>query len=137
MDVTIVHQLEPEHVRQLSRFYTEQLDNPRTEAEVKQMLSRTDLVVGLLAADRNQLLGFARVITDYTFKAFILDVVIDEAHRGMGLGRMLMEAIHTHPDLRTVKSLQLYCYPDVIEFYEAVGWHVLADGHVIMRYTPT
>lgn len=53
------------------------------------------------------LVGFARVVTDLTTYGYLTDVVIDEARRGQGLGRWLVECILAHnrqpgecPDLR-------------------------------------
>ncbi|MBB3108778.1 GNAT superfamily N-acetyltransferase [Paenibacillus phyllosphaerae] len=37
--------------------------------------------------------GFARVVTDYATVFYLCDVIIDEAHRGNGLGKQLMACI--------------------------------------------
>src|SRR5262245_15774404 len=52
-------------------------------------------------------LGFARVITDLTTYGYLTDVVIDEAHRGQGLGEWLVECILAHPDLQHLRRLAL------------------------------
>lgn len=38
-------------------------------------------------------MAFARILTDYVYKALILDVIVEPAYRGRGLGRLLMESI--------------------------------------------
>jgi GNAT superfamily N-acetyltransferase len=46
--------------------------------------------------------GCARLLTDYTFRAHLGDVVIQPASRGLGLGKALVETILAHPELATV-----------------------------------
>ena len=43
--------------------------------------------------------GFARVVTDYAVFGWIADVIIDEAFRGQGLGKFLVQCICEHPEL--------------------------------------
>ncbi len=46
--------------------------------------------------------GFARVVTDYSEFASLWDVFIDESHRGVGLGKKLVQFVLEHPQLRGV-----------------------------------
>ncbi len=46
------------------------------------------------------LIGFARVVTDYATFAYLGDVFILEEFRGRGLSVWLMETIINHPDLQ-------------------------------------
>lgn len=52
-------------------------------------------------------IGFARVITDKATFAYLADVFIDEAYRGQGLSKWLMEEIMAHPDLRGLRRMML------------------------------
>lgn len=47
-----------------------------------------------------EMIGFARVVTDYATFAWIADVFILEEHRGKGLSKWLMEVILNHPELQ-------------------------------------
>ncbi|HEV7472564.1 MAG TPA: GNAT family N-acetyltransferase [Pyrinomonadaceae bacterium] len=47
-----------------------------------------------------QLVGFARVVTDYATFAWIADVFVLPKHRGQGLSKWLMEVILSHPELQ-------------------------------------
>ncbi len=47
-----------------------------------------------------ELVGFARVVTDYATFAWLADVFVVEAHRGRGLSKWLMEVILSHPELQ-------------------------------------
>lgn len=51
--------------------------------------------------------GFARVVTDYATYAYIADVFILEAQRGLGLSKWLMECIMSHPDLQGLRRWNL------------------------------
>ncbi len=52
-------------------------------------------------------IGFARVVTDRATFAWVGDVFVLEAHRGLGLGLWLMECILAHPDLRELRRWML------------------------------
>ncbi|HEY5640333.1 MAG TPA: GNAT family N-acetyltransferase [Dehalococcoidia bacterium] len=54
-----------------------------------------------------QQVGFARVVTDHAWFAYLADVFVDEAHRGRGLGKLIVEAVTSHPDLRSVRRIML------------------------------
>jgi len=53
------------------------------------------------------LVGFARVVTDLATFAYVGDVFVIEAYRGRGLSKWLMECILDHPDLRDVRRWHL------------------------------
>jgi GNAT superfamily N-acetyltransferase len=48
----------------------------------------------------SQQIGFARVITDYSVFAYILDLFIIKDYQRQGLGKWLMSCIMMHPDLQ-------------------------------------
>lgn len=103
----------------------------RSEEEVRKMLAHTDLVFALV--DGGHLVGFARVLTDTVYKAFVFDVIVDEGRRGQGLVRRLLGAITAHPQLSGVKHFELYCRPDVVELYRKWGFGTELSGQVFMR----
>jgi GNAT superfamily N-acetyltransferase len=47
-------------------------------------------------------IGFARVVTDFVRFAHLLDVFVLPDFRGRGIGKLLMEHILAHPELRTI-----------------------------------
>ena len=51
--------------------------------------------------------GFARVVTDRSTFAYLCDVYVLETHRGMGLGKWLIETVMAHPDLQGLRRFQL------------------------------
>ena len=52
--------------------------------------------------------GFARVISDYATFAYVSDVFVLESQRGKGVGKRLMAAITTHPDLQGLRRWALF-----------------------------
>lgn len=70
--------------------------------------------------DRNQV-GFARVVTDGATFAWLCDVYIAHAHRGLGLSTWLMEGILAHPDLQNLQRW-LLATKDSHGLYERYGF---------------
>lgn len=69
----------------------------------------------------NDLVGFARVVSDHAVFAWILDVFVLEKYRKHGLSKMLMEAIMDHPDLQTLQRWGLTT-EDAHGLYERYGF---------------
>jgi GNAT superfamily N-acetyltransferase len=51
--------------------------------------------------------GFARVVTDGATFAYICDVFVLPAHRGIGLSKWLMQTIAEHPELQGLRRWSL------------------------------
>ncbi|HMA86895.1 MAG TPA: GNAT family N-acetyltransferase [Desulfosalsimonadaceae bacterium] len=60
-----------------------------------------------LYAKSGQMAGFARVITDYTIFAYLLDLFILEAYRKQGLGKHLVECILNDPLFKDIRFWRL------------------------------
>ena len=56
---------------------------------------------------RRDLIGFARVISDFATFAYLADVFILPAERGKGLSKWLMEIIVDYPDLQGLRRFTL------------------------------
>lgn len=69
----------------------------------------------------DQLVGFARVITDYATFAYIGDVFVLEAFRGQGLSKWLMEVVVAHPELQGFRRWILLTR-DAHELYKKYGF---------------
>lgn len=93
----------------------------RSFQDTTRMLTHCDLLQ-FCFDDKDHIVGFARVLTDFTFKAMIFDVIVAEEHRGQGLGQALVQRILRHEKLKRVKSFELYCPGRLIPFYEKLGF---------------
>jgi GNAT superfamily N-acetyltransferase len=79
-----------------------------------------------------ELVGFARVVTDYTVIAWLLDVLVAEDHRGSGIGKALVAAALTHPGLQNVRRWMLGTR-DAHGLYRQYGFRELADPGLFME----
>lgn len=73
--------------------------------EVVERTIETSLCFGIYA--QQELVAFARVVTDYATFGWVCDVLVLESHRGRGLGKWLVEAVVRHPELQGLKRLLL------------------------------
>lgn len=97
----------------------------RTERALK-----NSLVFGIYAGE-NQI-GVARVISDYSIFAYLCDVFIHEDYRAHGLGKWLMQTIHSHPDLQGLRRWTLVTR-DAHGLYRQFGWAGLNDPNSWME----
>ncbi len=68
----------------------------------------------------NELVGFARIVTDYATFAWLCDVIVIPQERGNGLGIWLVECITNFPELTSIKRLFL-ATKDAHGLYEKYG----------------
>jgi GNAT superfamily N-acetyltransferase len=83
----------------------------------------------------DELVGFARVITDYATFAYVGDVFVLENYRGLGISPWLMEFIAAHPDLQGFRRWTL-ATRDAHGLYEKSGFAPLADPSIWMERRP-
>lgn len=80
--------------------------------------------------------GFGRMVTDRTTTAHLTDVFISSGHRGLGLGKALVGAMLSHPDLVTVRRWTLSTM-DAHAIYAAYGFTAMVDPEQqMMRMLP-
>jgi GNAT superfamily N-acetyltransferase len=80
------------------------------------------LVFGLYDGSRQ--IGLARIVSDYAVFAYLCDVFIHEDYRAHGLGKWLMQTIHSHPDLQGLRRWTL-ATRDAHGLYQQFGWKPL------------
>ncbi len=88
------------------------------------------LAFGVYADERQ--VGLARVITDYATYAYIADVFILDAFRGLGLGVWLMECVAEHPNLQGLRRWTLFTR-DAHGLYEKTGFKPSAYPERLME----
>jgi GNAT superfamily N-acetyltransferase len=135
-DLVVIDRLDRRRRRQLlSLFRSAWWTAQRPPEAVERMLRESDVVVGLIDPASDQLVGFARAITDRTFLAVVLDVIVEPDHRGIGLGARLMDELLARPELVDVASIELVCQPELIEFYARWGFSDAVGRSLLMRRT--
>lgn len=83
--------------------------------------------------DKKQI-GFARVISDYATFGYLCDVIIAQEEQGKGAGKMLMEFIMKHPDLKGLRRFML-ATRDAHTLYMKYGFTKLQNPDRIMEIT--
>ena len=135
--MNIVHALDDRHVEELHQLCRQEWwTNDRTLEQTRDCVRHSQLCVAMLD-EREVLIGFARVITDFTIKALVLDVMVRSDHRRGGLGDRLMEAVLRHERLRQVRHFELYCLPPMQAFYARHGFTTEVGGTRFMRFFNT
>jgi GNAT superfamily N-acetyltransferase len=79
--------------------------------------------------------GVARVVTDRATFAWIADVFVDPSARGCGVGKRLMDAIVTHPELQGLRRW-LLATKDAHGLYEQFGFRPVRGPARFMEIAP-
>ena len=69
--------------------------------------ARNSLCFGVYQKPTGAQVGFARVVTDHATFAYLCDVYVLEAHRGAGLGKLMMREVMAHPALMGARRVML------------------------------
>jgi GNAT superfamily N-acetyltransferase len=98
-------------------YWAKERTEKQTAAAIKNSLS-----FGVYKGEN--LIGFARVVSDYATFAYIGDVFILEEFRGRGLSKWLMDVIVGYPDLQDLRRWIL-ATRDAHALYEKFGFAAL------------
>ncbi|MCB2213079.1 GNAT family N-acetyltransferase [bacterium] len=80
--------------------------------------------------------GFARVLSDLSAIAYLMDVFIDEEYRGKGLGKWIVEEVLAYPTFEPVRRWIL-ATDDAHSLYARHGFTPLDHPeHYMHRYDP-
>ena len=78
------------------------------------------------------MVGFARMITDHATSAYLADVFILPGHRGKGLSKWMVQCILEHPDLQGLRRM-LLATRDAHGLYAQFGFTALDAPEVFMQ----
>lgn len=81
--------------------------------------------------ESDTLVGFARVVTDFVSHWYLCDVIVDEKHRGQGIGKKLIAAVVA--DERFAKAPALLKTKDAHGLYRKYGFLDVDPGRVMYR----
>ena len=130
MDYRIVEGTEQISVSEAERLLkTTYWANHRTTETIGKSM-RNSSCYGIRSGD-GQLIGFARVISDYATSWYLCDVVIDENYRHQGLGKALISHIASLPEYAGLKGLLLT--RDAHGLYEKYGFETVNDRAMTTR----
>lgn len=89
----------------------------RKEQDVNRVL-KSGISVG--AWNNNELIGFARAVSDGKFRAYIEDVVLHSEWRHSGIGKELVSKLLG--ELGHIDVISLFCGEHLIDFYKKNGF---------------
>ncbi|MFZ8932547.1 MAG: GNAT family N-acetyltransferase [Bacteriovoracaceae bacterium] len=122
MELFLFSDLNSDHLKTLEKLLNKTYWGKEiTYSELYTTVSQSSLIFAYKNREA-KLVAFARVLTDYIAKAFILDFVVDDKYQGLGVGSQLLDEIINCTELKKVRHLELYCKKDVIPFYSRVGF---------------
>lgn len=106
--------------------------------KVKKAIEHSFLVVSMweVKNKKRRLIGFARATSDHAFNATIWDVVVDPTFQGRGLGKAMMK--YTIAQLRSedISNITLFADPQVVNFYQRLGFILDPEGIKGMFWYP-
>ena len=108
---------DPQHL--LALFEQADWARGRAMEDIKRMLAETDVIIS--AWDGVQLVGFARVLTDYVYRASIWDVIVNVSYQDQDIGKGLVKRILGHTSLAQVELFWL-CTRRYQGFYASLGF---------------
>ena len=108
--------LNPEDLQSL--FQQADWARRRTPLDIQQMLDQSQLTLGVWDDDR--LIGFARVVTDDLYRAWIEDIVVDHTYRKRGIASRILEKLLKR--LQHIELVMLDCAPEWETFYARFGF---------------
>ncbi len=106
--------------------------------KVKKAIAHSFLVVTLWEdlGKRRRLIGFSRATSDHAFNATIWDVVVSPKYQGKGLGKSLMQHMIKKLRAEDISNITLFADPQVVTFYETLGFVVDPEGIKGMFWYP-
>jgi len=75
---------------------------------------------------KDQQIGYARIVSDFSTVAYLADVYVLPEHRGQGLSKWLLQTIMAHPELQGLRRWMLLT-ADAHGLYKQLGWNEIAN----------
>ncbi len=83
-----------------------------------------------------RMIGFARVLSDLSALAYLMDVFVIEEYRGEGLGKWIVECVLEYPAFQPVRRWMLATH-DAHSLYERYGFGPYEPASdLMMKYDP-
>ena len=76
-------------------------------------------------------IGFGRIVTDYVFFGYLMDVIIAESHQGQGLGKVLIERMLNDEIVQGLQTVALKT-KDAHSLYDKYGFKKVGDSPLWM-----
>lgn len=100
----------------------------RSETQIARMLSYG---VSVGAWEGDQLVGFARAVSDAELRAYIEDVVVHPTRQRMGVGGHMLTRLLAA--LAHIETVTIFCKPELVPFYASQGFRAFPSQQVMHR----
>ena len=107
--------------------------DPSDPAPELDVMLANSFAVSAAFDESGRLAGMARALSDGVSDAYILDVVVDPAHRSRGVGRTIVSRLADHLASFGVDWIVCIGVPGTEAFYRAAGAAPM-DGHTAFRF---
>ena len=106
--------------------------------KVKKAIEHSFLVVSMweVTGKKRRLIGFSRATSDHAFNATIWDVVVDPKYQGKGLGKAMMRYSISQLRSADISNITLFADPQVVNFYQRLGFILDPEGIKGMFWYP-
>lgn len=94
--------------------------SPRSREAAK--IGLPNSLYGVQITFNDEVVGMGRVVGDGALNFEVVDVAVDPAHQGKGLGRMIMQNIMNYLDKTAQKNAYITLMADVPALYEKFGF---------------
>lgn len=101
----------------------------RTPEQVRKSMENSRCY-GVYLDDERKLVGFARVISDFSTTYYLCDVIIDAAYQQKGLGKALVSHIEDLPEYQGLRGILIT--RDAHALYEKFGYQTL-NGRAMVK----
>ena len=91
----------------------------RSKDNLKKMLSNSSVVISVW--EENQMVGFGRATSDCIYRAVLWDIVINTKMQGLGLGKIVVEALLNSRSIKNVEKIYLMTTNES-DFYKQIGF---------------
>mgnify|MGYP003956742005 CR=1 FL=1 len=91
----------------------------RSHKQLRYLLARSTVVISLWRGSR--MVGFGRANSDGIYRAVLWDIVVADDLQGMGLGRDVIDALLSAPELKDVEKIYLMT-TNSTQFYLQLGF---------------
>ncbi len=106
----------------LALFDREWWTQGRDLGGIERMLAGSAEVVAAFEGD--ELVAFGRSISDGAYMATINDIVVAAGWRDRGLGTAIVTELLRRPAVAGVEHVSLHCQPELIPYYERLGFSI-------------
>lgn len=107
MNYTIIEGTDQISVSEVERLLKMTYWANHRSAETIEKSMRNSACFGIRSDETLQLIGFARVISDYATTWYLCDVIIDPDYQHQGLGKELVSYIASSPEFAPLRGLLL------------------------------